>query len=119
MGEHGPPDPEEGVDPHLLDNVSTDAKNFTLSLLELDPIKRLSAAGGLAHPWLARRSEEIRTSYESQTPLILKDLQAFLVFPRARRICLLMVAWSLTNEERASVRDHFIAIDARHEGTIV
>merc|ERR1719394_1577252 len=35
-----------------------------------------------------------------------------------RRCCMEMMAWSLSNEERAKVRQYFVSMDQNHQGTI-
>jgi len=37
---------------------------------------------------------------------------------KLRRACLQMAAWSLSNEERAKVRSHFLEMDSSRQGTI-
>jgi len=45
-------------------------------------------------------------------------LRNFSQATKFRRACLQMMAWSLSNEERAKVRQYFIEMDHNHQGTI-
>eukprot|EP00929_Paragymnodinium_shiwhaense_P076986 TRINITY_DN39621_c0_g1_i1.p1 TRINITY_DN39621_c0_g1~~TRINITY_DN39621_c0_g1_i1.p1 ORF type:complete len:659 (-),score=136.24 TRINITY_DN39621_c0_g1_i1:213-2189(-) len=102
--------------PDKWKHLSDDAVDFTLSLLRVDPHERLTARKAIAHPWLAfRDSSQPRLQADSS---IVQALRAFGEMSKFRRCCLGLLAWALTAEDRAKVRDYFIAIDANHCGTI-
>ena len=53
-----------------LNTVSDEAKNLLKSLLEVDPVKRLSATEALKHPWIQsdpemKSSSPLKTAHES------------------------------------------------------
>lgn len=106
------PDPEPK-------NMSPDVHDFISKLLEVDPSKRFSAEEALKHPWLEIRNRKV--SKENDEQIGADMLDAFAKFSGAskfRRHVLGMCAWSLTNEQRAKMRQHFIEIDTDHTGTI-
>uniref|UniRef100_A0A7S0FJV3 Non-specific serine/threonine protein kinase n=1 Tax=Pyrodinium bahamense TaxID=73915 RepID=A0A7S0FJV3_9DINO len=100
--------------------VSNVAQTFVKSLLTVDPEKRLSAEQALEHPFI-KDSNRRPASKGSNTGVdddIVDALRSFKEATQFRRACLSVMAWSLTNEERAQVRDAFIEIDKSRQGTI-
>lgn len=95
--------------------VSPQAQHFTFSLLHVNPDKRLTAEAALEHEWMVRKGR--RSQVEIDTG-ISEALRQFAQATRFRRCCMEMMAWSLSNEERAEVRDYFLAMDANKHGTI-
>jgi calcium-dependent protein kinase len=127
----------------LWDGISSDAKDFVQCLLDVNPQTRLTARAALEHKWIADASErhaaarrrkglvcglddEKMGSGVSEASKLPSEVDASVVdalcqFGRSskfRRCCLEMMAWSLSNEERATVREHFLAMDTTREGTI-
>jgi len=100
--------------PERWDKVSAEGREFTLGLMQKDPAKRLSAEGALAHRWVKNRDH---TKYEIDHG-VADSLRAFGKTTKFRRCCMSMMAWSLSNEERAEVRQAFIAMDENKKGTI-
>jgi calcium/calmodulin-dependent protein kinase I len=47
------------------DDVSCVAKDFICCLLRMDPSERLTASEALAHPWIASRSNKIKSRQRS------------------------------------------------------
>jgi serine/threonine protein kinase len=97
-------------------NISEEAFRFTTSLLEVDPEKRLTASVALNHAWIqryqgSRRNVGVGTS-------VVQALRQFGQASKIRRCCLEMMAWSLSNEEHSQVRQAFLAMDAKNNGTI-
>lgn len=93
--------------------MNPDALDFILSLLQVDPSVRLSSQQALQHPWIKslQKSADIK-------PSIIQDLRAFGELSRRQRCCLLVVALSLSTQDRAKVRDYFMILDRDHEGAI-
>jgi len=100
--------------PERWDKVSAEGREFTLGLMQRDPAKRLSAEQALAHTWIKDRDH---TKYEIDHG-VADALRAFGQTTKFRRCCMEMMAWSLSNEERAQVRQAFIAMDENKKGTI-
>jgi len=119
--------------PHW-DRISSLSRSFISALMEVDPLKRLTAEQALKHPWIAKRDQ---SGHRYVTPIgeIEKDpnhaisvlnvdemtvgaLCAFAQASRFRRACMSLMAWSLTPQERSQVRDAFIELDTHREGTI-
>eukprot|EP00928_Gymnodinium_smaydae_P087940 TRINITY_DN72111_c0_g1_i1.p1 TRINITY_DN72111_c0_g1~~TRINITY_DN72111_c0_g1_i1.p1 ORF type:complete len:536 (-),score=99.57 TRINITY_DN72111_c0_g1_i1:117-1724(-) len=102
--------------PAKWDAISENAREFVKALLEVNPDKRLTAQAALDHPWIARRtSRKGSVSVDLDIAVALRDFGHASKF---RRCCMEMMAWSLSNEERAKVRDQFIAMDINQHGTI-
>lgn len=99
--------------------VSENAKDFIRALMEVDPNKRLTAQTALEHTWIAQRHSIV--CGESMTGVDSGVADALYRFGHAskfRRCCMEMVAWSLSNDERAKVRDCFLSMDKNNHGTI-
>jgi calcium-dependent protein kinase len=102
--------------PDRWGTISSEAKNFVQSLLEVKPEKRLTAQMALNHPFITRSCEN-----DDEYVAIKPCCQALVQFSHAskfRRCCMEMMAWSLPNEDRAKVRDCFLSLDENHQGTI-
>lgn len=94
--------------------VTDDAKDFILKLLVVNVEKRMSAEEALQHKWIVSRESH-------SNPLTVDIVDALVDFGKIsnfRRACMSMMAWSLTNEERAKVRDAFIKMDEDNSGAI-
>ncbi|CAK0878958.1 unnamed protein product [Prorocentrum cordatum] len=100
--------------PDRWGRVSQDGQKFIISLLQVDPAKRLTAAQALEHKWIKEREKK---KFEVDHG-IADALRSFGQASKFRRCCMEMMAWSLTNEERSQVRDAFIAMDESQQGTI-
>jgi len=103
--------------PERWNNISKDATLFTQRLLLVDPNKRLTAAQALEDQWILTRNSRVK-GVERVDSSVVDALRQFGKASKFRRCCMEMMAWSLTNEERAQVRDDFIRMDENHCGTI-
>lgn len=97
-------------------HLSPQAKAFVEALLVVDPDKRLSACQAIAHPWIAERAKSSTEVVVDNS--IVDSLRSFAQASQFRRACMSMMAWTLSNEERAQVRAAFVEIDTDHTGTI-
>merc|ERR1740127_107922 len=95
--------------------ISEEAKNFTTSLLQVDPKTRLTAETALLHPFIRDRHFDDKTQVDAG---IVKALRDYGHQSRFRRCCMSLMAWSLSQEERAKVEGYFLALDANHQGAI-
>jgi calcium-dependent protein kinase len=97
-------------------SVSADAMDLVKKLMQKDANLRLSACQALEHPFILRhdRLDVCSDAQEGAAQALLEFAQA----SKWRRACMSVMAWSLTNEERASVRDMFIQMDKNKKGTI-
>lgn len=100
--------------------ISGLAKAFVKCLLHVDPEKRLTCQGALEHRWIVNCCNlQGRVSDPISPPAWVSDsLRAWIVAPRLHRACMSMMAWSLSNEQCAQVRDHFLHLDKDHDGAI-
>eukprot|EP00930_Biecheleria_cincta_P088668 TRINITY_DN7791_c0_g1_i2.p1 TRINITY_DN7791_c0_g1~~TRINITY_DN7791_c0_g1_i2.p1 ORF type:complete len:611 (-),score=87.49 TRINITY_DN7791_c0_g1_i2:84-1889(-) len=118
--------------PQSWSSVSASCRDFLEKLLQVDPKQRLTSEAALKHEWIANRDQ---TGHYHITPLARLDskeegaslnidsdtigaLCEFHKASRFRRACMSLMAWSLTQEERAAVRDAFIELDVKRTGTI-
>jgi len=101
--------------PERWNTVSPIAMEFTKALLQVDPKKRLTAEQALEHPWIAQRETNAQPEVDDK---VVDALRQFGQASKFRRCCMEMMAWSLTNEERAKVRNYFVSMDKNHRGTI-
>mmetsp|Transcript_5920 Transcript_5920/g.15058 ORF Transcript_5920/g.15058 Transcript_5920/m.15058 type:complete len:548 (-) Transcript_5920:63-1706(-) len=104
--------------PEKWAKVSDPAKDFMQSLMVVSPSKRLTAEQALNHPFIHDRQMSKQQSSELIDADIVEALQGFAKASQFRRACMSVMAWSLTSEERAKVRDAFIAMDESRQGTI-
>eukprot|EP00747_Dinoflagellata_sp_TGD_P072878 gnl/TRDRNA2_/TRDRNA2_157665_c2_seq1.p1 gnl/TRDRNA2_/TRDRNA2_157665_c2~~gnl/TRDRNA2_/TRDRNA2_157665_c2_seq1.p1 ORF type:complete len:473 (-),score=88.57 gnl/TRDRNA2_/TRDRNA2_157665_c2_seq1:51-1469(-) len=103
------------IKPQVWQNVPQDAIQLTQSLLQVNPDKRPTAYEALQHVWIANRVQRAKSDID---PGVVEALRQFATTSKFRRCCMEMMAWSLSNEERAKVREHFLAMDINREGTI-
>jgi len=104
----------------LPKNMSPELQDLISKLLEVDPAKRLSAEEALKHPWLEIRDRKVSKEQDAQQmgADVLDAFASFSGSSKFRRHVLGMCAWSLSNDQRAHLRDAFEAIDTDHTGTI-
>jgi len=94
--------------------LSMAAQGFVQALLVVDPAKRMTAKAALEHHFVAHRTSGV-------TRIDVKTLHHFQNFASAslfRRVCFSMMAWSLSMEDRQSLRSNFLELDAQKQGTI-
>mmetsp|Transcript_66089 Transcript_66089/g.125059 ORF Transcript_66089/g.125059 Transcript_66089/m.125059 type:complete len:530 (-) Transcript_66089:177-1766(-) len=103
--------------PEAWKRVSKEANEFIAALLVVDPEKRMNAEAAINHAWLVKKRKESNTSGEVDKATV-DALVAFGQASAFRRATMQVMAWSLTNDERAKVRDAFLAMDKNKTGTI-
>jgi len=96
-------------------SVSPEATDFVTKLLQVNAEVRLTAQKALEHQWIAERH---RTGQAEVDDSVADALRQFGKASKFRRCCMEMMAWSLSNEERAEVRQYFISMDKTQQGTI-
>mmetsp|Transcript_28144 Transcript_28144/g.49885 ORF Transcript_28144/g.49885 Transcript_28144/m.49885 type:complete len:568 (+) Transcript_28144:74-1777(+) len=97
-------------------NISAVAMEFTRSLLEPNPAKRLTSKQALQHRWILGYSKKAAPTWDLVP--IFDALRSWELAPKFQRVCHSMMAWSITNEHHAQVRDYFLALDKNHDGFI-
>lgn len=98
--------------------VSENAVQFVQSLMQVNPDKRLTAQKALGHAWLGIRPLNQNPVGGEVDHLVVDALRQFGQLSRFKRCCMVVMAWCLSNSERAKVRQQFISLDLNHEGTI-
>jgi len=102
------------VNEDVRKQVSPPAWDFTQRLLTLDPDTRPSAEEALEHTWIVKRS----TARTDSHPSTVAELAGFAKVSQVRRVGLKMVALSMPDREKASLRDAFLRFDTNRDGTI-
>jgi len=102
--------------PEKWAGVSAEAKGFVISLLNKDPVLRPTAQAALKHPWIIKKRQDRDVNIFDRG--VANALHAYSRESKFKRACLQMAAWSLSNEERAKVRSHFLAMDTSGQGVI-
>lgn len=99
--------------------VSRQADDFVLSLLEVDPAKRLTSAQALQHSFITERSKRWKHTGELAVDQSTSAaLYGFAAASKIRRAALTAMAWSLTADDRKDLREEFMAMDKDNSGTI-
>lgn len=101
--------------PERWKTISEDATDFVKQLLQVDTKKRLSADAALQHPFISNRHFDEETQVDAG---IIKALRDYGQHSRFRRCCMMMMSWSLSQEEREKVEKYFLALDSKHEGAV-
>jgi len=96
-------------------NISASAKEFTRSLLEVDPTRRLNSGTALEHKWITQNCAAQNLDIDVS---VFDALRSWSAAPKMQRACMSMMAWTLTNKHHEKVRDYFLALDRDHDGTI-
>jgi len=99
-------------------NVSSEAIDLVKRLLDKDPSQRPTAEQAMTHRWLVENREKGRACKPEVDQDAVNALCDFAKASQFRRACMSVMAWSLTNEERAKVREIFIQMDRNKKGTI-
>jgi len=95
--------------------LSPQAQDFTRTLLTFDPCCRPSAAVALEHLWIKDLDQHAHVILDAD---ISKSLWSFAHAASFKRAVLSMMAWSLSSEDRAELRQQFLALDTENRGTI-
>lgn len=108
--------------PERWAKVSPEAQDLVKKLLVKDAEQRLSAEDALKHKFINKR-HDVQDAARPGSPRDQMEglgdaLVSFAKASQFRRACMSVMAWSLTNEERAKVREMFIAMDKNNTGTI-
>jgi calcium-dependent protein kinase len=96
--------------------ISEHAVNFVKSLMVVDTSVRLTAQQALEHPWMKGEAQMHETAGVDSE--VVSSMLAYAQESKFRRACMLAMAWSLSNEERAKVRQAFMDMDKSHQGTV-
>eukprot|EP00924_Labyrinthula_sp_SR-Ha-C_P010049 maker-scaffold_40-snap-gene-0.5-mRNA-1 protein AED:0.01 eAED:0.01 QI:18/1/1/1/0.5/0.33/3/468/517 len=94
-------------------DISEEAKDLILKLLELDPDRRLTAKEALQHPWM--KLTDTKTVLHAE---FVKRLTSFATHNKIKKTALGVIARLLTKDQIKSLRKQFKAIDADGNGTI-
>lgn len=97
--------------------VSRQGADFVKRCLITDAEERLSSSDALHHPWIAKVQDAVDAVHIIDSSTI-DSLQAFARASHFRRACMSMMAWCLSNDERARLRDLFLEMDTDKTGTV-
>jgi calcium-dependent protein kinase len=109
-------------------NISTDAKSFVRSLLDMNPESRPTASQALAHPWLMsggtgiykEDGEENEVDVEAEEALgkSVEQIKKFRTFSRLKKMALMSVAVGMDDREVEKMKLAFRELDTKNNGTI-
>jgi len=102
-------------DPKRWSTISAEAKDFVKCLLQPDNTRRLIVQSAFEHPWIQK---SLTQPDEAVLVSASEALLSFCQRPPMQRVCMSMMAWVLSNEETAAVRDSFLMLDSNHDGVI-
>jgi len=98
--------------------ISTPAADFVRKLLTVNPVCRLSAQEALRHPFMVEHrslaAAAVGALVDAHT---VESLYAFSCASKFQRACMSVMAWSMASEDRALLRQSFLAIDKTKRGT--
>lgn len=102
------------------DRVSDVGVEFVKKLLTVQPKERMTAEQALDHTFIKDHNKRRKESAGSPRAMgsTAEALKSFAEASHFRRAAMSVMAWSLTNEERAQVRQCFLAIDTTNSGKI-
>jgi len=99
--------------------VSEQGADFVKKLLVTAPKERLTSDQALAHPWIAsRHSSKIDGNLAAEQCMA----ECFMQYAEASRfhqVCMRMMAWSLSLDDRRRLRDTFLELDKLGTGVIL
>jgi calcium-dependent protein kinase len=105
-------------------HVSTEAKDFVMSLLRRRPEKRPSAQDALhTSAWLSQNADVNGSSTNVMAEMdrmdtIQASIQAFAKYPTLKKLALLVVAYKSTSDEIGFLRKMFSKFDTTNDGEI-
>ncbi|CAI5536670.1 unnamed protein product [Closterium sp. Naga37s-1] len=95
--------------------VSTEAKQLVLSLLQQQPERRPTAAQLMEHPWVREGGTAADTPL---APAVITRLKRFAAMNRLKRLTLKLIASHVSDAEAMGLREMFKAMDGDGSGTI-
>ncbi|CAI5467735.1 unnamed protein product [Closterium sp. Yama58-4] len=95
--------------------VSTEAKQLVLSLLQQQPERRPTAAQLMEHPWVREGGVAADTPL---APAVITRLKRFAAMNRLKRLTLKLISSHVTDAEAMGLREMFEAMDGDGSGTI-
>jgi len=105
------------VEPDQWNSISPVARDFLEKMLVVDPMKRMTAAMALEHPWIKQQEQGARKPLNTDTQ-ISEALVKFGEASAIRRMAQYMMAWGMSLEDRMKVRQLFLDLDTDNTGTL-
>lgn len=97
------------------DDISEQAKDLIMKLLERDPAKRLSAKQALQHPWVSKKGVAPSKGLEDS---IIQRLQMYGSYSRLKKLVIVRLIKHLEEADVSELRTIFNKIDADGDGEI-
>jgi len=95
--------------------LSSQAQDFIMRLLKINPDERLSASEALSHQWIKSNGGRNGSALDCD---VIDSLCQFQNASRFRRVCMSMMAWSLSPEQVSRVRAMFLELDHDKSGYV-
>lgn len=96
-------------------SISESAKDLIRKMLTSNPAERLTAHGVLCHPWICKDGV---APDQALDPAVLSRLKQFSAMNKLKKMALMVIAESLSEEEIAGLREMFEAMDTDNSGSI-
>jgi len=103
------------------EHISDSAKSLVAQLLEVDPVKRLTASQALAHPWI----EQVENTSTVPLNRTLTNMKKFTSYARLKRLSLEVIGQHLASSQQEqhdqymiNLREIFQALDKDGKGQI-
>jgi len=100
-------------------NVSEKARDFVVKLMTLDVDARMSARQALEHPWIVERQQIEIKDADGVDQATVNSMKQFAQASSFKRVCLGMMSYSMTLQERKDVREAFNKFDTDQTGRIM
>ena len=108
---------EYDIEGGVWESISSDAKDLVVSMLEVNPVKRLTAAGAFAHPWLQNCSQPPIKANLLQ--IVSQNLKSFNETSKLQRAVIRFIASQLlTASEKGDFINIFKTLDSDAVGKI-
>jgi len=106
------------VEPNDWKTISPAARDFLEKMLVVAPEKRMTAAMALAHPWIRQQEQGSPLKRLNSDKRTSDALVKFGEVSSIRRAAQYMMAWGMSLEDQAKVRQLFLDLDTDNTGTL-
>ncbi|GLJ39874.1 hypothetical protein SUGI_0815450 [Cryptomeria japonica] len=96
-------------------SISESAKDLIRKMLTKDPSQRIHAHEVLCHPWICKDGVAPDKALD---PAVLSRLKQFSAMNKLKKMALMVIAQSLSEEEIAGLREMFKTMDTDNSGSI-
>lgn len=99
-------------------NISYEAKDLIVQMLEKNPKKRITAEKALEHPWIQMHRKKQSKSGRKIDPAVIAQLKEYKGQSKLKKAAMNMLVKMLNAKEINHLREEFAKIDTDHSGFI-